>query len=185
MRTFCFLSIKTQRMMDVQHLGVMSYDTAMVLMNTLHQQRVDGQIADTILILEHPAVITRGRKMQDQPLIWQDKLTAMGVQIRNADRGGELTYHGPGQIVVYFILDLNRYAKGIAEFVKILELALIDFLKERDVVARIQSDHPGIWVEEKKIASLGLRVSGGITKHGIALNVRNDLGVYQWFHPCG
>lgn len=172
-------------MIDVQHLGVVDYDTAMAKMNALHAQRVAGQISDTILILEHPAVITRGRKMQDQPLMAEQQLTELGVQIRNADRGGELTYHGPGQIVVYFILHLQTYAKGIADFVKILELALIDFLQAQGVTARIEADHPGIWVGEKKLASLGLRVSAGITKHGIALNVRNDLSVYQWFAPCG
>ncbi len=169
----------------MQHLGLVDYDAAILQMDALHAKRQAGTVPDTILVLEHPAVITRGRKMQDQPLLWQDKLESLGVQIRNADRGGELTYHGPGQIVVYFILELKTYAAGIADFVKTLELALIDFLQGQGVVAEIRPDHPGIWVGEKKMASLGLRVAGGITKHGIALNVRNDLSVYQWFSPCG
>lgn len=171
--------------LDVKHLGRMTYEDAMPLMEELFLKKQQNEIPDTLLVLEHDPVITRGRKIKDQVLPMQNQIAKQGVQVINADRGGELTYHGPGQIVVYFILELQNHFSGIRDMVTALEDSLIDFLKNHNVIAETKPDHPGIWVNEKKVASLGLRVSRGFTKHGIALNVKNDLQIYQLFQPCG
>lgn len=170
---------------DVLHLGLCEYDLAIKKMNEVHRERTQGLREDTLLILEHPPVITRGRRLENRPLEHEDILNQKGIQICNADRGGELTYHGPGQIVVYFIVDVENYTSGIAQFVQLIENSVIHFLKNYGVETHLKCGHPGIWCGEKKLASIGLRVSQGITKHGLALNIKNDLSVYRLFSPCG
>ncbi len=170
---------------NVQLLNLIDYDHAIMRMNQLHAERVANQVSDTLLVLEHPPVITRGRRLQDLPLQHEADLAKLGIQIRNANRGGELTYHGPGQIVVYFIVDVENYTSGIANFVQLIEKSVINFLKRYGLETQLKCGHPGIWWGEKKLASIGLRVSQGITQHGLALNIKNDLNVYQLFSPCG
>lgn len=169
----------------VKNLGLIPYEDAMSIMDDLHAQRKQDAIANTLLVLEHPPVITRGRKLKDVVLPNQNLLEEKGIAVVNADRGGELTYHGPGQIVMYFILNLRECFSGVSDMVRSLENGLIRFFQNYDVNAQTLKGHPGIWVGEKKLASIGLRISEGVTKHGIALNIKNDLEVYRWFHPCG
>lgn len=170
---------------DIKHLGLVSYDAAMELMGELHQKRHAGLIGDTILVLEHEPVITKGRRLRGQPVSLHPELERRGVTIREADRGGLLTYHGPGQIVVYFIVRFADHFASVTHMVERIESVLIAFLKKQDVQAKTIPGHPGIWVGDKKIASIGLRVSKGVTTHGIALNIKNDLDVYRFFDPCG
>lgn len=169
---------------QIQNLGKMAYAEALQIMEDLHAKRKQGG-DDVILVVEHPAVITRGRKLAGQTLPMQHQIEEQGIAVFDADRGGELTYHGPGQVVVYFIMNINDRFKGVKDMVTSLEAILIAFLLGFDVIAALQDGHPGIWVDDKKIASIGLRISKNVTKHGIALNVCNDMGVYKLFSPCG
>ncbi len=170
---------------EIKKLDVISYDDAMVIMKDLHQKRVENLIGDTLLVLQHPAVITKGRRLHGQEIPFQKKIEEQGIQVRDADRGGLLTFHGPGQIVIYFILNLENRFNGISVMVAWIEKVLQDFLKRFDVEGAIDKEHPGIWVDGKKIVSIGLRVSQGVTTHGLAFNVTSDLKVYQYFNPCG
>jgi len=170
---------------NVKNLGLISYDDGMRVMKDLHAKRCANLIPDTMLVLQHHPVITKGRRMHGQDIPFHPELKKRGVQIREADRGGLLTYHGPGQIVVYFIVRFSDYFSGITDMVKIIEKSLQGYLKTHSVITRLLPDHPGIWVGPKKIASIGLRVSKGVTTHGISLNINNELDVYQLFDPCG
>lgn len=172
-------------MIKIQKLGLISYDNAMKVMSDLHAKRCRNECPDTLLVMQHTPVITKGRRLHNQDVQFHPKIAEMGVEIRNADRGGLLTYHGPGQIVVYFIVKFADYFAGALDMVKTIELGLIDFLKEQGIESRIVPEHPGIWVGEKKVCSIGLRVTDGVTSNGIALNVCNDMEVFRLFDPCG
>lgn len=176
---------KNSKNIDIKKLGLVSYDDAEQLMRELHGQRVAGFINDTLLVLQHHPVITRGRQLKDVSIDFDPMLKTMGVEIRHADRGGLLTYHGPGQIVVYFILKVQDYFKGVGDMVRAIEDTLIDFLKSLNVAAGLKESCPGIWVGGKKIGSVGFRIARDVTTHGIALNVVNGLEVYNHFKPCG
>lgn len=170
----------------VRDLGRVAYDDAMAVMHDLHVARVAGAAPDALLILEHdPPVITKGRRLHDVAIPREGEILKRGIQIRQADRGGLLTSHAPGQIVAYFVLNLEDYFSGIGSLVQALEGVLLGFLARHGVTGRVDPDHPGIWVGHSKIASLGLRVEQGVTKHGISLNVSNDLDIYGLFDPCG
>jgi lipoate-protein ligase B len=170
---------------EVKNLGLISYDDGMAIMEDLHAKRVDNKVANTLLVLQHESVITKGRRMHGQSVPNQAKLEAAGIQVREADRGGLLTYHGPGQIVVYFVVRFADCFTSITDMVRSIEATLQKFLLKHGIETRIDPEHPGIWVGDKKIASIGLRVSQGVTKHGIALNICNDMSVYKLFDPCG
>lgn len=170
---------------NIQNLGLIAYDPAMKIMADIHAKRCRDECPDTLLVLEHTPVITKGRRLHDQEISFHPKITEMGVEIRNADRGGLLTYHGPGQIVVYFIVKFSDYFAGALDMVKTIEQGLIDFLKDNGIDAHIVPEHPGIWVGDKKVCSIGLRVTDGVTSNGIALNVCNDMEVFKLFDPCG
>lgn len=169
----------------IKNLGQISYDAALALMMTAHAERVQDKISDTIFVLEHTPVITRGRRMHDQTLPLEKQITAAGIEIRNADRGGLLTYHGPGQIVIYFVMRVSDYFGGPADMVSFVEKGLVDFFKTLGVATHIDPEHPGLWLGQKKIGSVGLRIAEGVSRHGIALNITSDLGVYKLFDPCG
>lgn len=154
-------------------------------MMALHAQRGADQVPDHLLLLQHEPVITKGRRLHGQPIPFQKKIEAQGIQVRDADRGGQLTYHGPGQLVIYFVIRFSDHFEGVADMVHSIENELLRFLKTKKIEGRVDSEHPGIWVGQKKVASIGLRVSDGVTRHGISLNVNNDLSVYQLFDPCG
>lgn len=170
---------------EIKKLDVISYDDAMVIMKDLHQKRSEDLIGDTLLVLQHPAVITKGRRLHGQEIPFQKKIEEQGIQVRDADRGGLLTFHGPGQIVIYFIIKFEQYFNGISAMVCGIEKVLQSFLKRFDVPTYLDKDHPGVWVDSKKIVSIGLRVSKNVTTHGLAFNVTSDLDVYQYFNPCG
>lgn len=171
--------------MDIRYLGFVCYDDAMRLMQDLHAARLRDEIPDTLLCLEHEPVVTRGRRLNQSTEIIDEKLSARGIAVRNADRGGLLTYHGPGQIVVYLLLRLTQPFKGVADIIKEIEKGLGIFLGKEGYVAQTIEGHPGGWIGGRKVASIGLRIAGGVTSHGLSLNVHNDLSVYDLFDPCG
>lgn len=171
--------------LDIISMGTSSYAEAMAFMDDLHAKRVRGQVPDTLLVLEHHPVISKGRRLQGVIIPNQKKILEQGIQIHETDRGGLLTYHGPGQIVFYFIFEVARYFEGVSHMVHGVERLLVNYLDGLGTQSRCRTDHPGIWVNEKKIGSVGFRVAEGVTKHGVSLNVACDLSVYDLFDPCG
>ena len=136
--------------------------------------------ADELWVCEHPPVFTLGQAGR------QEHIHNVGnIPIVQSDRGGQVTYHGPGQILIYTLIDLRRRRLGIRDMVMLLENAVIDVLKTQDVSAKARRDAPGVYVNGAKIAALGLRVRKGCTYHGLALNVDNDLTPYAGIDPCG
>lgn len=139
------------------------------------------QTADEIWLVQHPPVYTLGLNGDEAHLLDRDT----GIPLVRTDRGGQITYHGPGQIVVYLLLDLKRLNLGVNDLVKKEELAIIDLLRERGVAAWRKAGAPGVYVGSAKVAALGLRVKRGCCYHGMALNVNMDLAPYQAINPCG
>jgi lipoyl(octanoyl) transferase len=168
------------------HLGRVPYREALELQERVRAARQAGAIPDTVLILEHPAVYTRGRRAEPGELpLGEDWYAAQGIDIVDVDRGGKVTYHGPGQLVAYPIARIG----DVLTFVGQLEQAMTAALSEEGVAARGRSregrDVTGVWVGERKIGSIGLHVSRGVTTHGLSVNVDNDLTPFEWVVPCG
>jgi lipoyl(octanoyl) transferase len=153
----------------------------------LREKRIAGEIPDTLVLLEHPPVITLGRRAgREDILISEETARREGVDIVPIDRGGEVTYHGPGQLVGYLIFDIALTGGSIRDFVYLLEEGLIRVLdKGWGVKAGRSAEHRGVWVGDEKIAALGLSVSRHVTMHGFALNVNTDLRHFRWIVPCG
>ena len=165
------------------------YTDAWDLQMRLHRERVMNSRPDTILILEHQPVYTVGRRTLVSD--WGGDPTAThidGIEIRHVNRGGSVTYHGPGQLVVYPILRLSDHVPGVRSYVEQLEEAVIQCLLENGITGHRKPKTPGVWVtdpKEAKIASIGIRVDRGVTMHGVALNVEMDLSPFRGITPCG
>ena len=170
----------------VCQLGLIEYREALALQERLRAVRQAGGIPDTMLLLEHPAVLTRGRRAAEGDLPLPEAWYAdQGVDIVDVNRGGKMTYHGPGQLVGYPIVAVS----DVVAYVRQLEQALISALFEQGVLARARPedgpDYTGVWVQDRKIASLGVHVAQHVTTHGFALNVTNDMTPWTWFTACG
>ncbi|HYH53636.1 MAG TPA: lipoyl(octanoyl) transferase LipB [Solirubrobacterales bacterium] len=166
--------------------GTVPYREALELQQRLAARRQRGEIGDVLLLLEHPPVYTRGRRSRPEELpmgaAWYE---AQGIEVLDTDRGGLVTYHGPGQLVAYPIVHLGAYGDDVHEFVRGLERVSIETLSEHGVRAEPIEGLTGIWVGKRKIGSIGLHVSRGVTTHGLAINVNNDLQPFEWVVPCG
>src|SRR5918998_2767769 len=163
--------------------GEVPYDEAHALQKRLEAVRLDDEIPDVVLLLEHPPVYTKGRRTTADELPMGEEWYAMqGIDVCETDRGGRVTYHGPGQLVAYPIMAVDR----VADFVHRMEAAIVSALADEGVVAEPR-DTPftGVWAGERKIASIGVRVRGGVSMHGLAVNVDNDLRPFEWIVPCG
>ncbi len=178
----------------VLHLGLVPYDTALHLQRTLSQLRKSGRIDNTLLLLEHPPVITLGRNAKlDHVLASPEFLAQRGVELFEIDRGGDVTFHGPGQLVAYPIFDLRSFEPkiGAVEFVRRLEEVLIRTCGDFAIGTQRISGMTGVWTyalrnkPEAKIAALGVHISRGVTTHGFALNVSTDLDYFDLIVPCG
>lgn len=168
------------------HLGRVPYRATWQLQESLRRQRIEGRIPDTLLLLEHPPVITLGRRAKEGDILLDSAgLRSQGVEVVRIDRGGEVTYHGPGQLVGYLIFHLSLTNSSIKGFVYLLEETLIRSLAHWGIEARRHPLHRGVWVGSDKIAALGLSVSHQVTTHGFALNVSTDLSAFRWIVPCG
>jgi lipoate-protein ligase B len=173
--------------------GVVAYDTAARWQKELHARRVLGQIPDVLLLLEHPHVYTLGRRFVPEHLLLDEaELIRRNISLHEADRGGSVTYHGPGQLVGYPIVDLVRPADpaergdpDTIRYLRLLEEALIRAVRSLGVVAGRREGLTGVWVGTTKLASIGINVSRGVTKHGFALNVATDLSFFEGMIPCG
>jgi len=177
-------------MTSVIQLGRVDYTTALKLQQTLVELRKAGQVTDTLLLLEHPPVITLGRNAKRaNVLVSEDRLSRTGVEIFECDRGGDVTYHGPGQLVGYPIFDLRGFTPriGAVAFVRKLEEVLIRTCADFGVATHRVRGMTGVWTlrNEAKIAAIGVHISRGVTSHGFALNVSTDLEHFKLIIPCG
>jgi lipoyl(octanoyl) transferase len=170
----------------VCRLGTLDYLQALALQEQVRAARQAGVVPDTLLLLEHPRVYTRGRRSAPGELsLGEAFYRSQGIEIVEVNRGGKITYHGPGQLVGYPIVAVD----DVVEYVRTLERALVAALLGEGVVARARPqdgpDYTGVWVEERKIASIGVHVQRGVTTHGFAVNVDNDLTPFEWVVACG
>ena len=163
----------------IKHLGVVDYQATWHAMQAFTAQR-GAATNDEIWLLQHPPVYTQGLAGKPEHL-----LTKPAIPVVKTDRGGQITYHGPGQIVVYVLFDLKRKGIGVKELVKRIEQSLIDVLQSYGIAAQRKLGAPGVYVKGAKIAALGLRVKNGCSYHGLALNVAMDLTPYGAINPCG
>lgn len=181
-------------MVHVLHLGQVSYETALKLQKTLSHLRKAGRIENTLLLLEHPPVITLGRNAEVANVLASPEFLAQcGVELFEIDRGGDVTFHGPGQLVAYPIFDLRSFEPkiGAVEFVRRLEEVLIRTCGDFQIGTQRINGMTGVWTyalpkkPEAKIAAIGVHISRGVTTHGFALNVSNDLEYFDLIIPCG
>ena len=166
-------------------LGDMDYLEARDLQLSLVEKVHSGQEPNTMLMLEHSHVYTKGRLSKESDvLLPEEELVAKGINIYETDRGGQVTYHGPGQLVVYPIVNLRGWG-GPVKYVRALEQVVIATLAGMSIAANCESGNTGVWTDQGKIAAIGVKISRGIAFHGLALNVNTDLTYYQNIIPCG
>lgn len=171
---------------DIRELGVVKYREAWELQRRLHHQRVEGGIPDLLLLLEHPPTITIGRSGSlDNVLISSKRLVQAGIPLFFIDRGGDVTYHGFGQLVGYPILDLRDQGRDLHLYIRNLEEVIIRTLGDFSIEADWNESHPGVWVKGEEIAAIGLSVKKWVSMHGFALNVNTDLHHFAFINPCG
>lgn len=166
----------------VQNIGRKSYKAVWDLQKEMQQQRIKGDIEDTLILVEHDPVYTLGKNANEDHLL---QSRDQSVDVFNIERGGDITFHGPGQLVGYPILDLSNYKKSVSWYMRTLEQVLIDTLIEFKIIAQRNDGLTGVWVGDEKIAALGVRISRWVTMHGFALNVNPDLSFYDGIIPCG
>ncbi len=184
------------RKLTVVRAGLVPYEEALRMQRALERARHAGEIDDLVLMLEHPPVYTKGRRSTAAELpMGEDWYRMQGIEVVQADRGGQVTYHGPGQLVAYPIMSLRELARpdDVHEYVRLLERAMIGAIGDRGVTAGLIEGLTGVWVgtepppagDARKIGSIGIHVRRGITTHGLAVNVANDLQPFEWVVPCG
>jgi lipoate-protein ligase B len=170
----------------IYHLGLIEYSKAYRLQRELLRQRFDGEIKDTILLLEHPPTITIGKSGKlGNVLISQAQLSRESISLFFTDRGGDVTYHGPGQLVAYPIIDLSNRGRDVHRYVHELEEVVIRMLNDFSIEAHRDDSHAGVWVDGEEIAAIGLSIRRWVTMHGIALNVNPNLEHFSLINPCG
>lgn len=174
--------------LNIIKLGVIFYSQALEIQCKLLEKRQKGEIDNTLLLLEHPAVLTLGTRGQYNNIyLSSDELKSQGIEVFEVNRGGDVTYHGPGQIVGYPIFDLRDIGKDIHLFVRKMEQSIINLLKqEYGIDAYEETDKfTGVWVNDKKITAIGISVKKWVTMHGFAFNINTNLEHFNWINPCG
>jgi lipoyl(octanoyl) transferase len=166
--------------------GEVPYDEGRALQKRLAVARLDDEIPDVVLLLEHPPVYTKGRRSTPDELPMGEEWYRMqGIEVTDTDRGGRVTYHGPGQLVGYPIVSLRAYGDDVHDYIRRMERVMIESLAEWGVEAGCIEGQTGVWVGERKVGSIGVHVNRGVTTHGFAINVNNDLQPFEWIVPCG
>jgi lipoyl(octanoyl) transferase len=171
--------------------GLVPYEEARRAQKRIEQARLAGEVPDVLLLLEHPPVYTKGRRAEPDELgMGENWYRMQGIEICETDRGGRVTYHGPGQLVGYPIVSLKPYGNNVHQYVRGLERLMIESLAVFGVVAEVIEGLTGVWVggcppEGRKIGSIGVHVNRGVTTHGFAVNINNDLQPFEWIVPCG
>jgi lipoyl(octanoyl) transferase len=174
------------RTCELHDLGLMPFAKAWDLQRSLAERRKLGEIPDQLLIVEHPHVITMGRNGRDENLLTSPaQLEALGIDYVPIDRGGDVTFHGPGQIVGYPILDLREWKRDVGAYLRALEQLLIDALADCGLVADRWPGKTGVWIDGRKVAAMGVHLSRWVTTHGFALNLDTDLTYFRHIVPCG
>jgi lipoyl(octanoyl) transferase len=174
------------RTCELRDLGRLSYAEAFAIQQDLVERRKRQLIPDQLLIVEHPHVITQGRNGHAENLLASEEiLKRAGIALHETDRGGDITYHGPGQIVGYPIFDLREWKRDVVAYVRLVEQVIIDSLVEFGIDARRLEGCTGVWVNGKKVAAIGIHISRWVTSHGFALNHTTDLSYFQYIVPCG
>jgi lipoyl(octanoyl) transferase len=175
------------RPLTVQRLGRVAYSDALALQEELVEQRTAGRIADTVLLLEHePAVITLGRGAKEEHvLLSREALALQGVEVHETGRGGDVTYHGPGQLVAYPIVDLKPDRQDVRKYVGALEEVMIRIAASYGVTAGRVAGLNGTWVGNNKLGAVGVRIRRWVTMHGLAINVSTALDAFDLIVPCG
>jgi len=171
---------------EVRDMGRIGYDAAFALQKKLVEERKRGEICDQLLFIEHPHVVTMGRNGHLENLLAsEDLMSRAGISFHHTNRGGDVTYHGPGQIVGYPILDLRDWKRDVVEYVRSMEDVIIKVLADFGITSGRVAGATGVWVENRKIAAIGVHISRWVTSHGFALNVDTDLSYFQYIVPCG
>jgi lipoyl(octanoyl) transferase len=177
--------------------GLVPYEAARSAQKRLEAARHAGEVPDLLLLLEHPPVYTKGRRSDAAELpMGEEWYRLQGIDVRDTDRGGRVTYHGPGQLVGYPIVDLRAYRSDVHEYIRRMERVIVESLRRHGVESGLIEGLTGVWTkgerpgtgaprEARKIASIGVHVNRGITTHGFAINVSNDLQPFEWIVPCG
>jgi lipoyl(octanoyl) transferase len=174
------------RKCELRQLGRVRYGDALVLQQELAAKRKVGEIADQLLFVEHPHVITMGRNGHLSNLLASEEILARtGIDFHHTNRGGDVTYHGPGQLVGYPIVDLREWKRDVVAYVRTIEQVLIDALAEFGIEAGRVAGATGIWVGDAKVAAIGVHISRWVTSHGFALNISTDLSYFRYIIPCG
>jgi lipoyl(octanoyl) transferase len=171
----------------VVRAGQVPYESARAAQKSLEAARNADEVPDLLLLLEHPPVYTKGRRATaDELPMGEDWYRMQGIEVTDTDRGGRVTYHGPGQLVGYPIISLRPYRDDVHDYIRRLERVIITALGERGVPAGPIEGLTGVWTPEpRKIASIGVHVNRSVTTHGFAINVNNDLQPFEWIVPCG
>jgi lipoyl(octanoyl) transferase len=177
---------RSREVLWVYDLGAVGYRQALALQEDVRARRQAGEVPDSVLLLEHFPVYTLGRRAHPSELpLGPEQLRARGIEVHESDRGGRVTYHGPGQLVAYPVLAVA----DVLAYVRSLEAAIVVALSRAGLSAHARTgdgpDYTGVWIAERKIASIGVHVQRGVTTHGLAVNVSNDLEPFSWITPCG
>lgn len=177
---------KVLETIDITDCGICGYKEILLKQQDLVKQRQEDTIGDIVLLVEHRPVITLGANQSKNKLLVSTEIPKeKNVDVVETSRGGGATAHNPGQLVFYPILNLKKLNLGVTDYVRTLEQIGIDLLDEFNLKACRRKDYPGLWVEDRKIASIGIRVSKGVTYHGMAININNDLSIFDYIVPCG
>jgi lipoyl(octanoyl) transferase len=166
--------------------GILPYERARPFQKRLEKALLEGEIPDVLLLLEHPPVYTKGRRATPDELpMGEGWYRQQGIEVAETDRGGRVTYHGPGQLVGYPIVSLRPYGGDVHDYIRRMERVMIAALAEWGVEAGLIDGLTGVWAGKRKIGSIGVHVNRGVTTHGFAINVNNDLQPFEWIVPCG
>ncbi len=175
-----------EKQLHTQDLGTIDYAEAFDLQLDLHGRRIENKIPDTLLLLEHPHVFTLGRHAQENNVVCnENELNRHQVEVRQVDRGGDVTYHGPGQLVGYPIIKLEDRGLSPRRLVAWVEKLIIGTVASYGIAAYVHPQYPGVWVGDAKICAIGMRIKEKVSYHGFALNVSTDLSYFNGIIPCG
>ena len=181
-----FLAKEIEGSLHIVDRGLADYREVLQLQHELREKRRTGEIPNTVLIVEHRPVITLGaRQSSNKLLVGREELAKRSIDVVDIRRGGGTTAHNPGQLVLYPILHLQQLGLGISEYIRQLEAIGAELLGQLGIQAKRRKRFPGLWVGKRKIASIGVRVSRFVTYHGMAINIRNDLSIFDLLIPCG
>jgi len=178
--------VQKRKQLRILDIGFRSYSESWDIQRETHRKRVCDDIPDTLILVEHPHVYTLGKNADAKHLIASENyLKNKGIDVVNVDRGGDITYHGPGQLVGYPIFNIKDHNMTVRRYVDSVEEVLIETLKSYDITAKRKKGITGVWVGDNKIGALGMRVSKWVTMHGFALNIMTDLSLFRGIIPCG